>query len=119
MTEHQPSAGTDAALTALLGAAGLAGVLYAGAAGSAWLAGDRVPRARLLAGFAAFGHLGDPSVPGAARSVRRSSTGRSQRSRSLLPASSGTGVGGCGDRPADWPGLSTPRTSRGLLPGQR
>ena len=62
MTEHQPSAGTDAALTALLGAAGLAGVLYVGAAGSAWLAGDRVPRARLLAGFAAFGHLGDPSV---------------------------------------------------------
>ncbi|MST31680.1 TraM recognition domain-containing protein [Acidimicrobiaceae bacterium USS-CC1] len=62
MTEHQPSTGIDAALAALLGAAGLSGVLYAGAAGSAWLAGHRVPHARLLAGFVAFAHLGDPSA---------------------------------------------------------
>lgn len=60
--DRQPSAGTDMALAGLLGAAGLAGLLYAGAATSAWLAGDRVPHARLLAGFAAFAHLGDPSV---------------------------------------------------------
>jgi type IV secretion system protein VirD4 len=62
MTEHQPSAGTDTVLVALLGAAGLAGVLYAGAACSAWLARHRVPPARLLASFVAFAHLGDPSV---------------------------------------------------------
>jgi len=62
MTDHQPSGGTDAALVALLGAAGLAGVLYAGAACSAWVAGHRLPRAGLLAGFVAFAHLGDPSA---------------------------------------------------------
>jgi type IV secretion system protein VirD4 len=62
MTDHQPSGGTDTALVALLGAAGLAGVLYAGAAGSAWVAGHRLPHAGLLAGFLAFAHLGDPSV---------------------------------------------------------
>ncbi len=62
MTERQPSTGTDVALAGLVGAAGLAGVLYAGAAGSAWLAGHRVPHGQLLSGFVAFAHLGDPSL---------------------------------------------------------
>ncbi len=60
--DRQPSAGTDVALAGLLGTAGLAGLLYAAAAASAWLAGDHLPHAGLLAGFVAFAHLGDPSV---------------------------------------------------------
>ena len=62
MTERQPSAGTDLALAGLLCAAGVTGVLYAGATGSAWLSGHRIPRAGLLDGFSAFAHLGDPSA---------------------------------------------------------
>ncbi|MHB1533094.1 MAG: type IV secretory system conjugative DNA transfer family protein [Acidimicrobiales bacterium] len=60
--DRQPSGGTDVALGGLLGAAGLAGVFYVGAAGSAWLDGDRTPHGGLLASFTAFGHLGDPSA---------------------------------------------------------
>ena len=62
VTDRRPSAGIDVALGALLGAAGVAGILYAGAAGSAWLAGHSVPRGGLVASFAAFAHLRDPSA---------------------------------------------------------
>ena len=57
-----PATGTDAALAVLLGAAGLAVLLWAGAAASASLAGGRVPHLQLVAGFAAFAHLTDPSA---------------------------------------------------------
>ena len=62
MTDRRPSAGTDVALAALLSAAGLAGVLYAGAAGSAWLTGHSVPRDGLVSSFATFAHFRDPSA---------------------------------------------------------
>jgi type IV secretion system protein VirD4 len=54
--------GTDLALGLLVGAAGLATVLWAGAAVSAWVSGHRVPHADLLDGFVAFDHAGDPSL---------------------------------------------------------
>jgi type IV secretion system protein VirD4 len=54
--------GTDLGLGVLVGAAGLATVLWAGAAASAWVCGHRVPPAHLLAGFVTFAHAGDPSA---------------------------------------------------------
>ncbi|MGC8512688.1 MAG: type IV secretory system conjugative DNA transfer family protein [Acidimicrobiales bacterium] len=56
------SPGTDIAFGVLVAVAGIAAVLWAGAAASAWVSGHRVPRAHLLAGFVAFAHAGDPSA---------------------------------------------------------
>jgi type IV secretion system protein VirD4 len=57
-----PHTGTDLALRLVFGAAGLGVVLWGGATASAWLSGHPVPALQLVDGFAAFGHLGDPSV---------------------------------------------------------
>jgi type IV secretion system protein VirD4 len=62
--QSRPAArsGTDLALALLAGTAGLAVVLWAGAAASAWVSGHRVPHAGLLGGFVALDHAGDPSL---------------------------------------------------------
>jgi len=54
--------GTDMALGVLLGAAGLAAVLWAGAVASAWVSGHKVPHAQVADGFVAFAHAADPSL---------------------------------------------------------
>ena len=54
--------GTDMALGVLLGAAGLAAALWAGAAASAWVSDHRVPHLQLLDGFIAFAHARHPSA---------------------------------------------------------
>ena len=42
-------------------AVALGAVLWGAGAASAWLVGHRVPHGKPLAGYAAFGHFGDPS----------------------------------------------------------
>ncbi len=54
--------GTDAALGALLGAAGLGLALWAGAGAAAWVSGRRLPHIQLLDGFVAFAHAGNPTA---------------------------------------------------------
>lgn len=56
-----PSEATDLALYAVAGGVVLVGVLWAAGAASARLTGHRVRHGDLLAGLAAFAHVGDPS----------------------------------------------------------
>ena len=53
---------TDLALGILLGAAALAGILWAAGAASARLSGNGVPRHQPFGGLAAFAHFTDPSA---------------------------------------------------------
>ena len=59
--DTQPSAGVDLVMGGMAAAVGLGAVLWGAGAASAWLAGHQVPDGKPLAGYAAFGHFGDPS----------------------------------------------------------
>ena len=66
MNEAQPSGGTDLALGMVVAGAALGALLWAAGAASALASGHRAPEGDYLAGYKAFGHLGDPSLAWAA-----------------------------------------------------